>query len=481
MTSNEVVYYPYDRLAIRLDTTHLLVKGFFWLSSYWGVFERVNGSWIEYQPEEDSIEEVRDDLYMHVAFRDLDAVTITYDGLKDAEPTMNEPLDYSFFEEFAKQYDFEDIVSVADGYPPLNSFYDIYRSSRNFIDGYFDGLNNPLFAGGFIGASERDMHYNDVLGTQFYRRAQEEEIKRRRSLSVDEIEAIELSQAESHPVLLDHVSKLHEAAYRQYRLECQRLNIDDDWNLFYPTIKYAEFIEGKVEITARELLEVGEYFSELIMRGTRTRVGFSPIQDPRPASDWYKGVMHVKEEVSDPTNIVAVRMCKCEESDEHEEFCVSEYIFPDGSKEVLNDLNFENERFPEDLYYQFRPILKTLESDENWTMNSYFVGLISEIRPGLYFYTFGDVDEIGERNFYIKGDLKSVVYMLMREWGPSKGRWQSLFNSVSKSGYPKGYEPGTLININQIFNNTNEETLTFGFAYNMESKELRQIFAELNL
>ena len=191
--------------------------------------------------------------------------------------------------------------------------------------------------------------------------------------------------------------------------------------------------------------------------------------------------MNIKNELEEPDNMVSIRLCKCEGEPEHSEFINVDYAFPDGSTENLPALCLENELYPADLYHQFRPVLKTFESDENWTMNSYFAGVISEVHPGLYFYSFGDVDEIGERNFFIKSDLKSVVRMLLREWGPSASRWEALLRNVGSRGYPGGYEPGTIVNLSVFMPNTGEETLTIGFAYNMEHKELHEILKALDL
>jgi hypothetical protein len=191
--------------------------------------------------------------------------------------------------------------------------------------------------------------------------------------------------------------------------------------------------------------------------------------------------MNIKNELEEPFNLVSIRLCKCGGEPEHSEFIQDEYLFPDGSTEKLPMICFENELYPADLYHQFRPVLKTFESDENWTMYSYFQGLIAEVRPGLYFYTFGDVDEIGERNFFIKSDLRSVVRMLIQEWGPSSSRWAALLRNVGSRGYPGGYEPGTIVNLSVFMPNTGEETLTIGFSYNMENKELHQILRELDL
>lgn len=191
--------------------------------------------------------------------------------------------------------------------------------------------------------------------------------------------------------------------------------------------------------------------------------------------------MNIKNELEEPDNMVAIKLCECEGEAEHSEFLNVYYTFPYGSIEKLPTFCFENELYPADLYHQYRPVLKTFESDENWTMYSCFEGLIAEVHPGLYFYTFGDVDEIGEHNFFIKSDLKSVVHMLLREWGPSTSRWEALMRNVGSRGYPSGYEPGTIVNLSVFMPNAGEETLTIGFAYNMEDRELHKILRELGL
>ena len=114
-------------------------------------------------------------------------------------------------------------------------------------------------------------------------------------------------------------------------------------------------------------------------------------------------------------------------------------------------------------------------------MYSIAAGLIAEMRPGLYFYSFGDVDEIGECNFFIKSDLKSIIDVLIREWGPSGSRWAALLRNVCFNGYPKGYEPGAIVNLSEFFPDTGEETLSLGLSYNRENNELNQIMKELDL
>jgi hypothetical protein len=186
-------------------------------------------------------------------------------------------------------------------------------------------------------------------------------------------------------------------------------------------------------------------------------------------------------EVSESSNKVAIKLCNCGGESEHDEFYKKDYLFPDGTIENLPTFCTDNELYPDDLYHQFRPILKTIQADENWTMYSYYVGLVAEVRPGLYFYRFGDVDEIGESNFYVKSDLKTVIYMVLREWGTFNIWWQALLRNVGSNGYPEGYEPSSMFNLIDFFPNAEEKSLTLGFSYNMEKKELHQILRELDL
>ena len=179
-------------------------------------------------------------------------------------------------------------------------------------------------------------------------------------------------------------------------------------------------------------------------------------------------------------NMVEIKLCGCDGENDHIQYPESQYTFPDGTIEILPDLCLENEIYPEDLYYEFHPVLKTLESDEEWTIFECYSGQIAEVRPGLYFYSFGDVDEIGERNFYIQGDLESVIDMLLEEWGPDAPDWEKFFKSIGTSGYPDGYEPGSMVDSAFFFPLGDAETLSVGFTYDTENRELQQIFRALN-
>jgi hypothetical protein len=178
-------------------------------------------------------------------------------------------------------------------------------------------------------------------------------------------------------------------------------------------------------------------------------------------------------------NMVPVKLCGCDGDSGHEEFIEVDYQFPDGSTETLPALCPNSDLYPEELSYQFRPVVETLESDQKWTLDSYIVGLIREVRPGLYFYSFGDIDEIGERNFYIQSELEPVVDMLLEEWGPSARVWEIYFKDIGQNGYPEDYEPGTLVDITFFIPDGDAETHTVGISYNRENKELLQIFRSL--
>lgn len=178
-------------------------------------------------------------------------------------------------------------------------------------------------------------------------------------------------------------------------------------------------------------------------------------------------------------NKVAIRVCECDGARDHAEFLESSYQFPDGTIETLYDFCPENDQLAEELYHQYKPIIKTLITDENWTMFAYYAGQIAEVRPGLYFYSFGDLDEIGERNFYIKGDLESVIEMLLEEWGEEAPPWRKLFSTIATEGYPQGYAPESMVDAKTFFPTIDEPTLEVGISYNTENEELQRILRSL--
>jgi hypothetical protein len=169
---------------------------------------------------------------------------------------------------------------------------------------------------------------------------------------------------------------------------------------------------------------------------------------------------------------VAVRICPCGGNQEHEEFTKSEHQFPDGTIELLPVLCHDNEFGNSEIYNRYTPILETLESNENWTMFACYSGMIAEVKPGLYFFSFGDTNEVGEENFYIKSDLKSVLELLLSEWGPAAPPWREFLGSLGKQGYPAGYEPGSMVDHKRFFPKLDEDGLTVGVSFNGENPEL---------
>jgi hypothetical protein len=174
-----------------------------------------------------------------------------------------------------------------------------------------------------------------------------------------------------------------------------------------------------------------------------------------------------------------VKICPCTSETPHEDFQMLEHHFYDGSIELLPALCPENELLSSELYQKYRPILKTLESNENWSNYACYAGMIAEIKPGLYFYSFGDIDEAGENNFYLKSELKPILETLISDWSTVGPDWREFLKSIGVSDYPKGYQPGSMVDHKEFFPKLDEEGLTVGISFNMESSELRELLARL--
>ena len=174
-----------------------------------------------------------------------------------------------------------------------------------------------------------------------------------------------------------------------------------------------------------------------------------------------------------------VKICPCNSETPHEEFIELEHHFPDGSVEMLPALCPENELLSSELYQIYKPVIKTLESNENWTNYACYAGVIAQIKTGLYFYSFGDTDEAGECNYYIKSELKPILENLISEWGPDAPQWRTFLKSVGENGYPKGYQPGSMVDHKELFPRLDEEGLSVGFSFNMENSELKAILKAL--
>lgn len=174
-----------------------------------------------------------------------------------------------------------------------------------------------------------------------------------------------------------------------------------------------------------------------------------------------------------------VKICSCDGVIPHEDFLEEEHHFPDGSIELLPTLCPENELLASELYQKYEPVLKTLESNENWTNYACYAGVIAQIKSGLYFYSFGDIDEAGESNFYIKSELKPILETLISDWGTDAPEWRELLRSIGERGYPEGYEPGSMVDHKEFLPRLDEEGLTVGLSFNMELLELRELLKAL--
>ena len=174
-----------------------------------------------------------------------------------------------------------------------------------------------------------------------------------------------------------------------------------------------------------------------------------------------------------------VKICPCDGYREDYEIIMSEHQFPDGSTELLPMLCPDNDFNNSDLFALYQPVLETAESNENWTMYAIYLGMIAEIKPGLYFFSFGDSDEVGEYNFYIRSDLKPVLEKLLSEWGPAAPPWRDFLRSLGEHGYPAGYEPGSMVSYEDFFPLLDEEGLSVGVTFNWENPELVRLLKEL--
>ena len=170
-------------------------------------------------------------------------------------------------------------------------------------------------------------------------------------------------------------------------------------------------------------------------------------------------------------NTVAVRLCTCDGERTHE-LESADYTFPDGYVERLPLICVENELLSTEVYQRFRPVLRTLESNENWTMFACYSGMIAEVLPGLYFYSFGDIDEAGEHNYFVKCEITSLLDILLEEWGTSGPPWRDFLRTVGERGLPAGYQPGSMVDPKLFFPQLDEEGLTVGMSYNYEMPEL---------
>jgi hypothetical protein len=71
------------------------------------------------------------------------------------------------------------------------------------------------------------------------------------------------------------------------------------------------------------------------------------------------------------------------------------------------------------------------------------------------------------------------VETLISEWGTDASHWRSFLKSIGEHGYPKGYQPGSMVDHKEFFPKMDEEGLMVGLSFNMEHSELRDVLKAL--
>jgi hypothetical protein len=151
---------------------------------------------------------------------------------------------------------------------------------------------------------------------------------------------------------------------------------------------------------------------------------------------------------------IAINVCDCDGM--HEDFPISIYRFIEAGDIALPDL-CPNSDLTQNEITQFDLLIETTEENQNSTLYSVYSGRIARVQKNLYFYSFGDVDEIGESNFYISGSLGEVVEFLLSEWGELAPDWRGLFKKWATDGILAGYDSGTLRSWTELFLNPDPE------------------------
>ena len=153
---------------------------------------------------------------------------------------------------------------------------------------------------------------------------------------------------------------------------------------------------------------------------------------------------------------IAINVCDCDGT--HEDFPVSTYRFNDAGSLELPDL-CPNSDLTQNELTLFDLLIETTEDNINSTLSSVYRGHVARIQDNLYFYSFGDIDEIGESNFYIEGSLDEVVEYLLSEWGELAPDWRGLFKDWGTNGHPKYYDSSHLIAWTEVFKNPKPQAI----------------------
>ena len=179
---------------------------------------------------------------------------------------------------------------------------------------------------------------------------------------------------------------------------------------------------------------------------------------------------------------IPIRVCGC--AGEHDNFPFSIYNFEEIGKVELPEL-CPNSDLSQNELTQFELLIETTEENRNWALYAPYSGRVARIQKNLYFYSFGDTDEIGESNFYICGTLGDVIEELLTEWGTSAPDWRDLFKRWGRNGIPEEYDSSTLSNWTMLFTNPDPgivkdlEGLEVALYLNLEDEELVRVLKKL--
>ena len=171
-----------------------------------------------------------------------------------------------------------------------------------------------------------------------------------------------------------------------------------------------------------------------------------------------------------------INVCYCD--GHHKNFPIGEYRFDVLGTISLPELCPNSDLGPNQLL-NFESLLETTTFNINWTFQSLWVGQIKRVQKDLYFYSYRDLDETGDLNFYVNGSLMEVVECFLSEWNSdSSPDWRKLFKDWAVNGIPEDYDSSKLTAWTDLIKNpkpgliTELEGLEISVFMNLADSEL---------
>jgi hypothetical protein len=175
---------------------------------------------------------------------------------------------------------------------------------------------------------------------------------------------------------------------------------------------------------------------------------------------------------------IALVVCDCTEN--HSEFPETHYTFPNLGVIDLPYLCLSSGLTADELSKRFNNLIKVHISNTDATNYSIYMAQISRIEKNLYFYSLGDVDEIGENNFYIKGELTTVVNELIAELGEIGSEMSKFLKNQTLRSNSTTFNDGLIrpwkVYFGEIKNNLSDD-LELGIYCNLLDSELTSILS----